>query len=183
MIKSIFLTLFVLSTIAQAQTLSRDQWGAMPVTVSHQGSKWLVKGKLNSFTLDESDLALTIQAGPAQWQLMSSKLGDMIVRSKGADLSLRIADAKKISIVPYDTGFKTGVKLALSSWSNVDLDLFLTVCLEGKSEELVFDVVANEREATLRQLNWPAALDAHDIDYTLLSNGRGTLLPVMNGCP
>ena len=37
----------------------------------------------------------------------------------------------------------------------VDLDSFLTICLEGKSEELVFDVVANERGATLRQLDWP----------------------------
>src|SRR6478672_12428791 len=124
LLKSIILILFI-AAASNAQTLSRDQWGAMPVTVSHEGSKWLVKGKINSFSLNESDLALTIQAGPAQWQLMSSKLGDMIVRSKGADLSLRIADAKKISIVPYDTGFKTGVKLALSSWSNVDLDLDL----------------------------------------------------------
>ena len=31
--------------------------------------------------------------------------------------------------------------------------------------------------ATLRQLNWPPALDASSIDYTVLSNGRGTLLP------
>jgi hypothetical protein len=153
----------------------------MPVTVSHQGSKWLVKGKVNSFTLNERDLSVSIEAGPAQWQLMPSKLGDIIVRSKSEELSLRIADAKKLSVVSYDTGFKTGVKLSLSGWSsagrNVDLDLFLTICLEGKSEELVFDVVANEREDTLRQLNWPAAVDAHDVDYTLLSNGRGTLLP------
>jgi len=150
----------------------------MPVTVSHEGSKWLVKGKLNSFTLNEFDLALTIQTGPTQWQLMSSKLGDMIVRSKGQEFTWRIADAKKISIVPYDAGFKTGVKLVLSSWANnIDLDLFMTICLEGKSEELVFEIAANERDATLRQLNWPAALDARDIDYTLLSNGRGTLLP------
>src|SRR6185295_5304210 len=115
-LKSLIVILLVALTgsLTQAQTLSRDQWGAMPVTVSHEGSKWLVKGKINSFTLNESDLALTIQAGPAQWQLMSSKLGDMIVRSKGADLPLRIADAKKISIIPYDTGFKTGVKLVLS---------------------------------------------------------------------
>src|SRR6185369_5450914 len=109
MIKTILLTLFVLVYPAQAQTLTRDQWRAMPVTVSHEGSKWLVKGKVNSVTLNESDLALSIQAGPAQWQLMSSKLGDMIVRSKGGEVSLRIADATKISIVPYDTGFKTGV--------------------------------------------------------------------------
>src|SRR6476659_6199186 len=102
-LKSIILILFI-AAAGNSQTLSRDQWGGMPVTVSHEGSKWLVKGKINSFTLYETDLALSIQAGPARWQLMSSKLGDMIVRSNGADLPLRIADAKKISIVPYDTG-------------------------------------------------------------------------------
>jgi len=177
-LQSLILILVVAFAGTQAQTLSRDQWGGMPVTVSHEGSKWLVKGKLNSFTLNEFDLALTIQTGPTQWQLMSSKLGDMIVRSKGQEFTWRIADAKKISIVPYDAGFKTGVKLVLSSWANnIDLDLFMTICLEGKSEELVFEIAANERDATLRQLNWPAALDARDIDYTLLSNGRGTLLP------
>ena len=37
--------------------------------------------------------------------------------------------------------------------------------------------VGNERSATLRQLDWPGALDAREVDYTLLSNGRGTLLP------
>ena len=105
----------------------------------------------------------------------------MLVKSKGEDISLRIADAEKITIVFYDTGFKTGLKISASGWQQkgiaIDLDLILTICLEGQSEELVFDVVANEREATLRQLDWPAALDASDVDYTLLPNGRGTLLP------
>jgi hypothetical protein len=56
--------------------------------------------------------------------------------------------------------FKTGLKISASGWQQkgflLDLDLFLTISLEGQSEELVFDVVANERAATLRQLDWPA---------------------------
>ncbi|HSB28304.1 MAG TPA: DUF5696 domain-containing protein [Pyrinomonadaceae bacterium] len=179
--KSLLIILFVLVNVAHGQTLTRDEWGAMPVTVSHEASKWFIKGKVNTVTLNESDLSLAIQAGPAQWQLLPSRSGDMIVRSKGEDISLRIADAKTISIVPYDTGFKSGLKLSLSGWLNkgstVDLDLFLTICLEGKPEELVFDIVATEREGSLRQLDWPTALNANDVDYTLLSNGRGTLLP------
>ncbi len=161
----------------RAQQLTREQWGAIPVAVSHAGGKWIVAGKTNRVTLNETNLALTIQAGTAQWTMMPSQSGDMLVRSKGEQLSLRLADAKKISIVPYDAAFKTGVKISLSGWQQLDLELFLTICLEGKNEEIVFDVVANEREATLRQLDWPGALDARDIDYTLLSNGRGTLLP------
>jgi hypothetical protein len=177
----IILSIVLFSSIVAAQTLSREQWGAMPVTVSHTAPTWVIKGELNTVTLNESDLVLKIQAGPAQWNLLPSKLGDMLVSAKGQEVSLRLADARKIAIVPYDAGFKTGVKISLSSWQHkgsiVDLELFLTICLEGKSEELVFDVVANERSTTLRQLDWPAALDAHDVDYTLLSNGRGTLLP------
>lgn len=113
--------------------------------------------------------------------MLASQAGDMLVRSQKQSLSLRLADAKKIDIVPYDTGFKTGLKIALSGWQSekrsLDLSLFLTICLEGAAEELVVDVVANEGEATLRQLDWPGALDSRDVDYTLLPNGRGTLLP------
>jgi hypothetical protein len=180
-IELLILSLLIFSFALHAQHLPRDQWGAIPVTVSHTGSNWIIKGKLNSVTLNESNLALTVNAGTAQWNMLPSALGDMLVRSANQDLSLRIADAKKISIVPYDTGFKSGLKIALSGWQQsgktIDLELFLTICLEGKSEEVVFDLVANERDATLRQLDWPAALDAREVDYTLLSNGRGTLLP------
>ena len=169
------------STVLRAQQLSREQWGAVPISVTHSGAKWVIEGKTNRVTLNEKDLALSIQAGPAQWNMMPSKPGDMLIRSKGERLSLRLADAKKISIVPYDAAFKTGVKIALSGWlqkgSRLDLELFLTICLELRNEEVVFDVVANERDTTLRQLDWPAALDTNDVDYTLLSNGRGTLLP------
>ena len=153
----------------------------MPVNVSHAAGRWIIKGTQTTVTLNESDLALSIQAGAAQWNLAPSQPGDMLVKSGSKELSLRIAAAKKVSIVPYDTGFKSGVKIWLSGWQQneniVDLDLFLTICLQGRSEELVFDVVANERSATLRQLDWPGALDAREVDYTLLSNGRGTLLP------
>src|SRR5258705_9753562 len=171
----------ILSAPLCAQQLPREQWGAMPVTVTHTGGKWIITGKNNKVTLNEADLALQVHDGAAHWDMLPSVAGDMLGKAKGEDVSFRLAEAKRITIVPYDTGFKTGLKIALSNWqqagSTYDLDLFLTVCLEGKNEELVFDVAANERGAALRQLDWPAALDARDVDYTLLSNGRGTLLP------
>ncbi|HZJ46315.1 MAG TPA: DUF5696 domain-containing protein [Pyrinomonadaceae bacterium] len=170
-----------LSTGLRAQQLPREEWGAVPVSVSHSGTNWVIAGKTNRVTLNETSLALTIQSGPVHWKMMPSQPGDMLVRSKDTPLSLRLADAKTILIVPYDAAFKTGVKISLSGWQHdgpqLDLELFLTICLEGRNEEVVFDLVANERDTTLRQLDWPGALDAHDVDYTLLSNGRGTLLP------
>ena len=164
-----------------AQQLPREQWGAPAISVSHEGSKWIIAGKKNKVTLNEGDLALTVQAGAAQWTMLPSGAQDMLVKSHGKEFYLRLADAQNISIVPYDTGFRTGVKIILGNWKqrlhSLDLKLVLTLGLEGKDEELVFDIAADEHEAVLRQLDWPTALDARAVDYTLLSNGRGTLLP------
>lgn len=170
-----------LTSLVTGQQFSREQWGAMPVTVSQAQGKWVITGKKNTVSLNVGDLAVTVKAGGTHWVMMPSSLGDMIIKSKGEERVLRIADAKKILIVPYDTGFKTGIKASLSGWTHkgidLDLQLFLTICLEGRDEELVFDVAATERETSLRQLDWPAPLDPRDVDHTLLSNGRGTLLP------
>ncbi|MGH3627562.1 MAG: DUF5696 domain-containing protein, partial [Sciscionella sp.] len=107
------------------------------------------------------------------------------VKQGGKEFPLRLADATEISIAPYDTGFKTGVKITLSDWrkphallgGKVDLKLYLTVCLQGADEDLVFDVAAHEGKTALRQLDWPPALDARDVDDTVLSNNKGDLLP------
>src|SRR6185436_11853429 len=172
---------FVIASCALAQKLPREQWGAPAVSVTHEAGKWVIAGKRNKVTMNDTDFALSVVAEGAQWSMVPSSAKDMLVKSQGNEFPLRLADAKKISIVPYDTGFRTGIKITLGNWQQgrraLDLGLILTLGFEGKDEELVFDVTANEHEALLRQLDWPAALDATEIDYTLLSNGRGTLLP------
>jgi hypothetical protein len=42
---------------------------------------------------------------------------------------------------------------------------------------LVCDVATDESAVKVRQLDWPTALDAREVDYTLLPNGKGNLLP------
>src|SRR5215472_9541326 len=169
------------STAIHAQQPSREEWGAMPVKVSHRDENWIIAGKSHKVTLNERNLAINIEAGSVRWSTVASTPHDMLVKSGREEFATGLSQAKKIEIVPYDAGFKTGVKISLSGWShnssNIDLKLFLTVCLEGRDEDLVFDTTASEDEATLRQLDWPGALDARDIAYTVLSNGRGTLLP------
>jgi hypothetical protein len=181
------------SSVASAQPLSREQWGAPEVKVTHANGKWTIAGKKNTVTINDLDLAMKVQAGDAVWQMVPSAANDLLIRSRGIDSNLRLADAGRKTITRYDTGFKTGVKLVLGGWKivrasrslragapalpEIDLVLVLTIALEGKDEELVFDAVAKEGETRVRQLDWPAALDARDVDYTLLSNGRGTLLP------
>ena len=55
------------STVLRAQQLSREQCGAVPISVTHRGAKWVIEGKTNRVTLNEKDLALSIQAGPARY--------------------------------------------------------------------------------------------------------------------
>src|SRR5689334_19893279 len=139
------LTFFTIAfhSLPFAQQLPREQWGAPLVTVSHGEGKWVIEGKKNRVTLNESDLALSVQAGPANWAMVPSSANDMLVRSRGKEFYLRLADARKVEIKTYDTGFKTGVKISLGEWrrdgtsqlsnngAGLDLRLFLTVCLEG----------------------------------------------------
>jgi hypothetical protein len=164
-----------------APSLPREAWGAPAVTVTRQDDRWIIAGRRQTVTLNATDLALAIQAGPARWSLVPSAPGDLRVKAGDREFPLRLADAGNILITPYDTGFKTGVKLTLSGWRHedaaLDLTLHLTVCLDGADEELVCDVAAEERGAVVRQLDWPAALDARDVDCTLLPNARGNLLP------
>lgn len=180
----LILILIVLCAVelVYAQQLTRDQWGAPAISVSGQGGSWTVVGKKTKVTLNEADLSMTIDTGSEQWKLKPSTLGDLNVRARGRDIKLRLADARKKTGVKYDTGFKTGIKLTLSGWGPADggpLDatLFLTVAIEGRGEDVVFDIAAAENGTSIRQLDWPAPLDARSVDYTVLSNGRGTLLP------
>ncbi len=53
----------------------------------------------------------------------------------------------------------------------------LTVALEGAAEELVTDATAIEWGASVRRLDWPKELQAADVDYTVLNQVRGNLLP------
>jgi Family of unknown function (DUF5696) len=174
-VSAVMICLFLPQTAAQE--LAREQWGAPAVNVSQTNGKWTIAGKRNTVTLNESDLAMKVQAASVVWQMVPSTPTDMLVRANDRDTYVRLADAAQKTITRYDTGFKTGVKVVLSGWRNLDLALILTIALEGRDEELVFDAVAREHNAAVRQLDWPTALDARDVDYTLLSNGRGTLLP------
>ncbi|HZI32836.1 MAG TPA: hypothetical protein VFF11_10880, partial [Candidatus Binatia bacterium] len=181
---AIVLSTSLASASLLAQSLSPTDWGAPHVSVSHADGHWTIAGKTNVVTLNDSNLAMDIKNGTINWSMVPSGTNDMLVETGGKKFYLRLADAKRISIVPYRTGFKTGVKISLNEWpsdsahSTVNLPVYLTVCLEGPDEDLVCDVAADERHGTvLRQLDWPTALDARDVDYTVLSNGRGNLLP------
>lgn len=161
-----------------AEPLPREEWGAMPVTVSNDGPMWTIAGKKQTVVLNSNDLSFTVD----RWSMEPSKPGDLIVKSNGVEIPLRLADAEKIDVARFDPAFQTGVKIKLSGWKHegarLNLTLWLTLALEGKAVDLSFTVAADERNGVVvRRLDWPGALDARDVDYTLLSNWRGVMLP------
>lgn len=165
---------------------SPEEWGAPAVTVSHSDGKWAIAGKKNTVVLDESDLSVAVHAEGVTWRMVPSSDNDLLVNSGNDEFHLRLADARQISITPYRTGFRSGVKITLGGFestglrspgSPLDMRLFLTMGLEAGTEELVFEAMALERETVVRELNWPTAIDGREVDYTVLSNDDGVLLP------
>jgi hypothetical protein len=168
-------------TAPAEQRLPREQWGAPAVTVAQKEGEWVVAGRATTVTVSTRDLRLRVRAGTAQWSMLPSSTADMVVRTAGEDVSLRLADAARVAIAPYDTGFSTGIRMELSGWRartrDLDLTLHLTIAIEGRTEEVVFGIAAQEGTAVVRRLDWPNALDAGDVDYTVMPHYRGILLP------
>ncbi|HTP31020.1 MAG TPA: DUF5696 domain-containing protein [Candidatus Acidoferrales bacterium] len=148
-----------------------------PAQVSHSGGKWTIAGHKNVVELDETTLAVRVQAGTVVWNMQPSAAEDMLVRAGGEELRARLADAGEVRITPYQTGYKSGVKLTLDRFRGADLRLVLTLCLEGEDDDLAAEATAIERGATLRELNWPKEPDGREVDYTLIPSDDGTLLP------
>lgn len=168
-------------TAPAEQRLPREQWGAPAVTVAQKEGEWVVAGRATTVTVSTRDLRLRVRAGTAQWSMLPSSTADMVVRTAGEDVSVRLADAARVAIAPYDTGFSTGIRMELSGWRartrDLDLTLHLTIAIEGRTDEVVFGIAAQEGTAVVRRLDWPNALDAGDVDYTVMPHYRGILLP------
>jgi hypothetical protein len=160
--------------------------GAPQVTVSHADREWALTGNKNAVRLDTATLAITVAAGGTEWKLLPSSTTDMLVGFRGDEFRVRLVDAGDVRIAAYETGFKTGVKMVLGGFRGtglrapdapLDLRVVLTMCLEGRDEELIFEAMVNEGEAKVRELNWPPAIDGRVVDYTVISSDNGTLLP------
>lgn len=181
-----YLLLVALPGLAHGQTHSAADTGVPQVVVSHSGAIWKVAGRKNAVELNQSNLAMTIHAGPALWKIVPSTAQDMLVEAGGDKFRIRLADASRIRITPYNTGFKSGVQMVLDGFRStgqrspdapLDLRLVLTMCLEGGDEDLIFEAMANERGAAVKELDWPPAMDGREVDYTVISSDNGTLLP------
>ena len=161
-------------------TLQAD-WGAPKVQVRQEGPQWIIEGQRNRLTLTASDLKIMVDAQGAKWELVPSFAGDLVVEHQGRSISLRLADASKKEISAYETGFKSGVMISLGGWMHenaaMDLDLRLSICLEGKDEDLVCELAPQEKAATVLECFWPGGLEAASFDTTIVPYMQGMFLP------
>jgi hypothetical protein len=168
------------STALAAQA-AQDDWGAPKVQVRQEDGKWIISGLKNRIQLNPSDLQMIVHAQGQTWTMIPSFSGDLAVENSGARLALRLADAGKKEITPYDTGFKTGLKIVLTDFNHkdtrIDLQISLFLCLEGEQEELVCELIAVEKTATVLECFWPHAIAEDSFDSTVVPFMHGMLLP------
>src|SRR5579859_5233566 len=87
------LTFLWLGTTLSAQTLSPADWGAPATTVTHADHSWVITGKTNVVTINDTNLAIDVRCGGTHWTMVPSGTNDMVVKSHGNEFNLRLADA------------------------------------------------------------------------------------------
>ncbi len=173
------------SLAAQPAALPRAEWGAPRVEVTSAGAAWTIAGRQHTVRLDATTLGFTIDAGNSAWAVRPAARELWLKTTTGSEFAVALASAAHIDVARFDSGERTGVRITLDGWKAVDasgaptisLPLHLTLTFDA-AEELIFTIAADESHgAVVRQLDWPGALDASAVDYTVLNHYRGILLP------
>jgi len=180
----LFFCLFFICSINPkviAVEATQSDWGAPEVQVFQKEGKWIISGQKNRIELNAADLQMTAYAPGQTWSMIPSFAGDLVVENDGKRLSLRLADAAKKEISPYHTGFKSGLKIELADFARqdtkIDLQISLFICLEGKKEELVCELIAAEKAVTVLECFWPCAVAHSCFDSSVVPFMQGMLLP------
>jgi hypothetical protein len=180
----LFFCLFCICSINSkviAVEATQSDWGAPEIQVFQKEGKWIISGQKNRIELNAADLQMTAYAPGQTWSMIPSFVGDLVVENDGKRLSLRLADAAKKEISPYHTGFKSGLKIELADFARqdtkIDLQISLFICLEGKKEELVCELIAAEKAVTVLECFWPCAVGHSCFDSSVVPFMQGMLLP------
>ncbi|MCP4609710.1 MAG: hypothetical protein GY845_13455 [Planctomycetes bacterium] len=177
----LFIIQFLFLSSSFVSAAQQDNWGAPKVQVLKEEGKWIIKGLKNRIEVDSSDLQMTVHTPSQRWSMIPSFSGDLIVENSGERLSLRLADAGKKEISSYQTGFKSGIKIALEDFvskdKKLDFQIQLFICLEGEDEELVCELIAAEKNTTVLECFWPQGVADDCFDYTVVPFMQGMLLP------
>jgi len=149
--------------------------------VAHNGSEWLIQGKLRSVIINEKSLEMTVDNSGTKWPLLPSDSLDLNCEYNGKNFQLKLAEAGLKKFEPYKTGFEDGVKISFSGFlygsQPLDLTLQAFITLEGEKEDLVFNIVPREGNAVIKKMAWPKGFAPEISDYIVWPNIQGILLP------
>ncbi len=172
----------ILATQATAgEERTQTEWGRPQVEVKQEEDFWIIRGQRLRISLQSSNLSIQVKDSDTTWSMEGSTAGDLTVGTGGQTIALRMADAKKIEINPYETGFKAGVKIRLSEYLHqdkpIDLRVELFLCLQGRDEDLVCELIADEDKTAVKECRWPGAFVPSEVDATVVPYMQGMLLP------
>ncbi len=146
--------------------------------VEQTPARWVIEGRTRIVSIDTTSLAIAVQAGPVLWKMMPAGNGDLAVQSAGKQTALSFLDARKTRWQEYRNGFLTGVKIELGQFPAAqELAVALWICLESGTEDLIFDVLAQEGQTAVKQCFWPKPFDGREVDHTVVPYMQGMLLP------
>lgn len=141
---------------------------------------WVVGSTNRSVTLNPTNLAVSVE-GEAAWQTLPSETGDLVVQTSQGIATLSLREAASAEVTPFITGFGEGLRVRLTGYRNgtepLDLELRLSVLLERRSGEIVFEIVAAEGQTKIREVSWPRAFDPVQADRTIVPFMQGMMLP------
>jgi hypothetical protein len=161
--------------------LAQLEWGDPKIEVKRDETKWIIQGERFTVVIDPNTLTMQINDKDISWNIEGSTQGDLTVEHDGRIVPLCLKDAKQIKIEPYETGFKTGIKIRLDNYVHEDelleIRLQLYICLQVPDEDLVCELVAAEDSAAVKQCLWPAAFERSSFDFTVVPFMQGMLLP------
>lgn len=159
----------------------KDFLSSKHITVRQYDKNWVIKGAHRTVDFNQSDLAITVKSGENVWPMKPSQSDDLTIECDGKKIPLPLTSAGHIDISPYDTGQITGLKISLSDFKSegkpLNFSLLLFICLEGSSEELIFEAIPTEGSTQIKELRWPRAVDPTVIDTTVMPTMQGMLIP------
>lgn len=165
----------------EAEMKPEDFLSSKSISVRQYGKDWVIKGTHRTVTLHGADMSVAVKSGATEWSMRPSQPDELTFESEGKRVTLALTSAGRIEVSKYDTGRMTGIKIGFSDFKSedkpLDCSLQLFMCLEGSSEELVFEVVPTEGSARIKELRWPKAFEPSTIDATVIPSMQGMLLP------
>jgi hypothetical protein len=152
--------------------------------LSREGNVWRIRGRRNEVSFDLDSLRLTAKTPGGTWALRPSFDGDLALGDAGGKEigRFRLSAAIQKTAAPYRSGFQSGVMVSLAGFPAqagvpADARIYLYIALDGRDEDLVCRILAEDGDVRVKELLWPAAVEPGSFDSVVVPFMQGMLLP------